>query len=171
MGPPTNPGVIIFPASLTIGLRKIRDLRYGENPHQPAAWYAQEPVLGLGGAELLQGKELSYTNLLDLDAALRIVLEFNEPAAAFIKHTNPCGVAIGSKATDAYVRAREADALSAFGAVVGLNRPVDLETARAIVSTKIDALIAPSVDEDARALLRAKSQMRVAIADFDRWSR
>jgi phosphoribosylaminoimidazolecarboxamide formyltransferase/IMP cyclohydrolase len=157
-----------FPESLTIGLRKIRALRYGENPHQPAAWYAQEPVLGLGGAELLQGKELSYTNLLDLDAALRIVLEFSEPAAAFIKHTNPCGVAIGSKATDAYVRARDADALSAFGAVVGLNRPVDLETARAIVSTKIDALIAPSVDEDARAVLGAKSQMRVAIADFDR---
>ena len=149
----------------------VRDLRYGENPHQAAAWYADDAQIGLGGAELLQGKELSYTNLLDLDAALRIVLEFNEPAAAFIKHTNPCGAAIGSSATDAYVRAREADPLSAFGAVVGLNRPVDVEAARAIVSTQIDALIAPAVDEDARAVLGTKSNMRVVIADFDQLER
>ena len=160
-----------YPASITLGLRKRGDLRYGENPHQAAAWYADESQVGLGGAELLQGKELSYTNLLDLDAALRIVLEFNEPAAAFIKHTNPCGAAIGSRATDAYVRAREADPLSAFGAVVGLNRPIDVEAARAVVSTKIDALIAPSVDEDARAVLATKSQMRVVIADFDQLER
>jgi phosphoribosylaminoimidazolecarboxamide formyltransferase/IMP cyclohydrolase len=120
-----------------------------------------------GWSRLLQGKELSYTNLLDLDAALRIVLEFSEPAAAFIKHTNPCGAAIGSRATDAYVRAREADALSAFGAVVGLNRPIDLETSKAIVSTKIDCVIAPAVDDDARAILATKSQMRVVIADVD----
>jgi phosphoribosylaminoimidazolecarboxamide formyltransferase/IMP cyclohydrolase len=156
-----------YPASITLGLRKRGDLRYGENPHQQAAWYSDESQVGLGGAELLQGKELSYTNLLDLDAALRIVLEFNEPAAAFIKHTNPCGAAIGSRATDAYVRAREADALSAFGAVVGLNRPIDLETSKAIVSTKIDCVIAPSVDDEARAILATKSQMRVVIADFD----
>ena len=129
------------------------------------------PQIGLGGAELLQGKELSYTNLLDLDAALRIVLEFNEPAAAVIKHTNPCGVAIGSRATDAYVRAREADPLSAFGAIVGLNRPIDVEAARAMVSTKIDAVIAPAVDEDARAVLAAKPNMRVVIADFDQLER
>jgi phosphoribosylaminoimidazolecarboxamide formyltransferase/IMP cyclohydrolase len=160
-----------YPSSITLGLRKKGNLRYGENPHQAAAWYADEAQTGLGGAELLQGKELSYTNLLDLDAALRIVLEFNEPAAAFIKHTNPCGVAIGSRATDAYVRAREADALSAFGAVVGLNRPIDLETARAIVSTKIDAVIAPAVDEDAHAVLGTKSQMRVVITDFEQLER
>ena len=159
------------PSSITLGLRKRGDLRYGENPHQPAAWYADDAQIGLGGAELLQGKELSYTNLLDLDAALRIVIEFNEPAAAFIKHTNPCGAAIGSRATDAYVRAREADPLSAFGAVVGLNRPVDVEAARAVVSTKIDALITPSVDEDARAVLATKPNMRVVIADFDQLER
>jgi phosphoribosylaminoimidazolecarboxamide formyltransferase/IMP cyclohydrolase len=159
------------PSSITLGLRKRGDLRYGENPHQTAAWYADDAQIGLGGAELLQGKELSYTNLLDLDAALRIVLEFNEPAAAFIKHTNPCGAAIGSRATDAYVRAREADPLSAFGAVVGLNRPVDVEAARAVVSTKIDALITPSVDEDARAVLGTKPNMRVVIADFDQLER
>jgi phosphoribosylaminoimidazolecarboxamide formyltransferase/IMP cyclohydrolase len=160
-----------YPASITLGLRKKGDLRYGENPHQAAAWYADDFAVGLGAAELLQGKELSYTNLLDLDAALRIVLEFNEPAAAFIKHTNPCGAAIGSRATDAYVRARDADPLSAFGAVVGLNRPIDLETARAIVSTKIDCVIAPAVDDDARAVLVAKRQMRVVIADFDELER
>jgi phosphoribosylaminoimidazolecarboxamide formyltransferase/IMP cyclohydrolase len=156
-----------YPASITLGLRKRGDLRYGENPHQHAAWYADDSRVGLGGAELLQGKELSYTNLLDLDAALRIVLEFTEPAAAFIKHTNPCGAAIGSRATDAYVRAREADPISAFGAVVGLNRPIDLETAKAIVSTKIDCVIAPSVDQESRDVLASKSQMRVVIADFD----
>ena len=156
-----------YPASITLGLRKRGDLRYGENPHQHAAWYAEESPVGLGAARLLQGKELSYTNLLDLDAALRIVLEFSEPAAAFIKHTNPCGAAIGSRASDAYVRAREADPLSAFGAVVGLNRPIDIEAAKAIVSTKIDCVIAPSVDEEARAILAAKSQMRVVITDIE----
>ncbi len=105
-----------FPESLAIDLRKVRDLRYGENPHQRAALYS-----GVGphpGYSILQGKELSYTNLLDLDAAIRIVLEFTEPAAALIKHTNPCGAATGSSAADAYVRAREADSLSAFGAAV-----------------------------------------------------
>ena len=92
------------PAVLTLVLRKLRDLRYGENPHQKAAWYAEEPATGLGDAHVLQGKELSYTNLLDLDAAARIVLEFDEPAAAVIKHTNPCGAATGSSA--AYPTAR-----------------------------------------------------------------
>ena len=100
-----------FPSLLTVGFRKLRDLRYGENPHQPAAWYAEEPVEGLGAATVLQGKELSFTNLLDLDAAARIVLEFDEPAAVVVKHTNPCGVATGVDAADAYVRAREADSL------------------------------------------------------------
>jgi len=157
-----------FPPSLTVDLRKVRDLRYGENPHQAAAWYADAQALGLGAASLLQGKELSYTNLLDLDAAARIVLEFEEPAAALVKHTNPCGVATGSSAADAYIRAREADSMSAFGAAVSLNRPIDAETARAIVSTRIDAVIAPSVDAEARAILATKAAMRVVIADFAR---
>ena len=152
------------PSTLTLNLRKIRDLRYGENPHQEAAWYAEEPPRGLGAAQVLQGKELSYTNLLDLDAAARIVAEFDEPAAAVIKHTNPCGAATGSGAADAYVRAREADALAAFGGIVGLNRPIDAETARAIVSTFIEAVVAPSVEEEARAILAAKSNMRVVVA-------
>jgi len=156
------------PSRVTVGLRKVRDLRYGENPHQPAAWYAEEPPVALGAAVFLQGKELSYTNLLDLDAAARIVLEFAEPAAAVIKHTNPCGVATGSSAADAYVRAREADRLSSFGGIVAVNRALDVETARALVSTKLDAVIAPSVDDEARAVLAQKAQMRVVTADFSR---
>jgi len=152
-----------FPAMLTVDLHKVRDLRYGENPHQGGALYS-----GFGphpGYTMLQGKELSYTNLLDLDAAIRIVLEFTEPAAALIKHTNPCGAATGSNAADAYIRAREADALSAFGAAVALNRPIDVEAARAIVSTRIDAVIAPSVDDEARAILATKTNMRVVVPE------
>ena len=154
------------PAQLSLVANKVRDLRYGENPHQQAAWYSGAEPVGLGAALVLQGKELSYTNLLDLDAAARIVLEFPEPAAAVIKHTNPCGAATGASAADAYVRARQADALSAFGGIVALNRPIDLDAARAIVSTRIDAVIAPSVDEAARAVLAQKTQMRVVTADF-----
>ncbi|HTM02968.1 MAG TPA: bifunctional phosphoribosylaminoimidazolecarboxamide formyltransferase/IMP cyclohydrolase [Vicinamibacterales bacterium] len=157
-----------MPATLSPDLRKLRDLRYGENPHQTAAWYAEDGAAGLGAARVLQGKELSYTNLLDLDAAARIVLEFTEPAAAVIKHTNPCGAATGAHAAEAYVRAREADALSAFGGIVGLNRPIDVEAARAIVSTFIEAVIAPAVDEEARTILAAKANMRVVVADFSR---
>jgi len=152
-----------FPESLHVDLRKVRDLRYGENPHQRAALYS-----GFGphpGYSILQGKELSYTNLLDLDAAIRMVIEFKEPAAALIKHTNPCGAATGSSAADAYVRAREADSLSAFGAAVALNRPIDVETARAIVSTRIDAVIAPAVDDDAREILATKANMRVVVPE------
>jgi phosphoribosylaminoimidazolecarboxamide formyltransferase / IMP cyclohydrolase len=151
-------------------VEKVRDLRYGENPHQKAAWYA----IGdrrLGRTAIVQGKELSYTNLLDLDSAARIALEFDEPAAAVIKHTNPCGAAIGATAAEAYVRARDADSLAAFGGIVGLNRPVDVTCAEAIVSTFIEAVIAPAVDEPALPLLAKKANMRVVIApagSFDR---
>ena len=125
-------------------LTKLRDLRYGENPHQVGAWYAEVP-LGFGSATVHQGKELSFTNLLDLDAASRIALEFDEPAGVVIKHTNPCGVATAHTLAEAYVRAREADPLSAFGGIVGLNRPIDVDTARAIVSTFIEAVVAPGL--------------------------
>ena len=161
-----------FPDVWSWQLRKRGDLRYGENPHQAAAWYqATEHVSGgdhaasgLGGARLLQGKELSYTNLLDLDAAARLVAEFDEPAATVIKHTNPCGVATGSSGADAYIRARDADPLSAFGGIVGVNRPIDAAIARAITSTRIDAVIAPAIEDEALALLGARPQMRVVIA-------
>ncbi len=108
---------------------------------------------GFGDWQVHQGKELSYTNLLDLDAALRIAVEFTEPAAVVIKHTNPCGVATGATIAEAYVAAREADPLSAFGGIVGLNHAIDAATATAIASTFIEAVIAPSIDEDARAIL------------------
>ena len=150
---------------LTLTAPKIRDLRYGENPHQPAAWYATS-AQGLGGASVLQGKELSYTNLLDLDSAARIVAEFTEPAAVVIKHTNPCGAATGSTIADAYVRAREADPLAAFGGIVGLNRPIDAATAEAIVATFIEAVVAPSVADEARPILARKGNMRVVVADL-----
>jgi phosphoribosylaminoimidazolecarboxamide formyltransferase/IMP cyclohydrolase len=150
---------------LTVTARKLRDLRYGENPHQPAAWYALDPAAGLGAPAVLQGKELSFTNLLDLDAAARIVLEFDEPAAAVIKHTNPCGVATGASIAEAYVRARDADSLAAFGGIIGLNRKLDEATARAIVSTFIEAVVAPDVDDAARAVLAAKANLRIVVAD------
>jgi phosphoribosylaminoimidazolecarboxamide formyltransferase/IMP cyclohydrolase len=176
---------------LDVRLEKIRDLRYGENPHQRAAWYRlsdgpakagphvvedvgsafrriRESAGGLGDAAVLQGKELSYTNLLDLDAAARIVLEFDEPAAAVVKHTNPCGAAIGSSAADAYVRARDADSTAAFGGIVALNRPLDRTAAEAVVTTFIEAVIVPAVEPDARPILAGKPNMRVVVADFDR---
>jgi phosphoribosylaminoimidazolecarboxamide formyltransferase / IMP cyclohydrolase len=137
-------------------------LRYGENPHQKAFWEIDERR----GWRVHQGKELSYTNLLDLDAAVRIALEFAEPAAVVIKHTNPCGVATGATAADAYIRARDADALSAFGGIVAVNRALDADTARALTSTFIEAVIVPSLDHDAREILASKPNLRVVTADF-----
>ena len=163
---------------LTISLEKVRNLRYGENPHQRAAWYrpARANAPGVSGftrtspthdVTIVQGKELSFTNLLDVDAAVRIVSEFDEPAAVVIKHTNPCGVAIGDSAADAYVRARDADRLAAFGGIVALNRPLDVAAAEAIVSTFIEAVIAPSIDEASVPLLARKQNTRVVVAGFD----
>lgn len=163
------------PSALTVSLSKVRDLRYGENPHQPAAWLAggigASERVGFGAAQVLQGKELSFTNLLDLDAAVRVALEFDEPAAAVIKHTNPCGAAIGTSAVDAYLRARDADALAAFGGIVGLNRPLDIRTAEALVSTFIEAVIAPTIEPAAREVLARKPNMRVVTADFAAFER
>jgi phosphoribosylaminoimidazolecarboxamide formyltransferase/IMP cyclohydrolase len=162
----TATGTPVTPARLTLDAEKLRDLRYGENPHQPAAWYTVEPPAALGAPNILQGKELSFTNLLDLDAAARIVLEFDEPAACVIKHTNPCGAATGDHLVEAYTRARDADALAAFGGIVGVNRPIDELTARAIVSTFIEAVVAPEVAPEALPILGAKANMRVLTADF-----
>jgi phosphoribosylaminoimidazolecarboxamide formyltransferase/IMP cyclohydrolase len=165
-------GARVLPAAWQPRLEKVRDLRYGENPHQAGAWYAPEgrhaSGAGFGSAIVHQGKELSFTNLLDLDAASRIALEFSEPAAVVIKHTNPCGAATGASPLDAYVRARDADLLSAFGGIVGLNRPIDLETAKALTSTFIEAVIAPDIaSDDVRAVLAAKPNMRVVTTTLD----
>jgi phosphoribosylaminoimidazolecarboxamide formyltransferase / IMP cyclohydrolase len=143
--------------------RKV--LRYGENPHQQAYWQVIPESMGRTW-QVHQGKELSFTNLLDLDAAARIALEFTEPAGVVIKHTNPCGVATGSSPADAYVRAREADPLSAFGGIVAVNRPLDRDTATALTATFIEAVIAPAVSDGAREILAKKTNMRVVTADF-----
>jgi phosphoribosylaminoimidazolecarboxamide formyltransferase/IMP cyclohydrolase len=150
---------------------RIGPLRYGENPHQTAGWYRDAASAGgFGAAVVHQGKALSFTNLLDLDAAARLVLEFDGPAAAVIKHTNPCGVATAATLAEAYGVARDADALSAFGGIVGLNRPIDVETARAITSTFIEAVVAPGMVEpsdDVRQILSAKRNLRIVTAAFD----
>jgi phosphoribosylaminoimidazolecarboxamide formyltransferase/IMP cyclohydrolase len=154
------------PDVLAFELAKQRDLRYGENPHQKAALYVGAAA-ELKPWHMWQGKELSYTNILDLDAAVRIALEFTEPAAVVIKHTNPCGAATGASAAEAYVRAREADSLAAYGGIVALNRAIDKTAAEAIASTFIEAVIAPAVDADAHPLLGRKANMRVVTTDFD----
>jgi phosphoribosylaminoimidazolecarboxamide formyltransferase/IMP cyclohydrolase len=154
------------PAKLILALDKLQDLRYGENPHQKGAWYS---ISGAGprfDPSVLQGKELSLTNLLDLDAAARIVAEFDEPAAVVVKHMNPCGAATGSSACDAYVRARDADSVAAFGGIVALNRAIDVAAAEAIVSTFIEAVLAPSVDAAAIEVFRRKPNLRIVKADL-----
>lgn len=153
-----------FPDTYTIQFKKIRDLRYGENPHQKASFYMDiypQPST-IATAEQLHGKELSYTNILDLDAALELVKEFDEICAVIIKHTNPCGVAISYESLkDAYIKARECDPVSAYGGIVGLNREVDEETAREIVSTFIEAIVAPAYTSEALEILKSKKNLRI----------
>ena len=158
----------LTPDRLMLNAPKRQDLRYGENPHQPAAWYVDGEATewGFGSAKILQGKGLSYTNLLDLDAAARLALEFAEPTGVVIKHTNPCGVATAATLSEAYVNAREVDPLSAFGGVVGLNRPLDAETAREITSTFIECVMVPAVTDEARAVMAGKKNLRLVVADF-----
>jgi len=154
------------PDHLMVSAPKLNDLRYGENPHQLAAVYPDEGAWGFGTARIVQGKGLSYTNLLDLDAAARLALEFEAPTAVVIKHTNPCGVATAKTLDRAYVTARDIDSLSAFGGIVGLNRPLDAETATAITSTFIEAVVAPDATPDAREIMATKKNLRLVLADF-----
>jgi phosphoribosylaminoimidazolecarboxamide formyltransferase/IMP cyclohydrolase len=149
-----------LPAILRVNAPKAMDLRYGENPHQAAALYGQ-PGSGIAGAKQLQGKELSYNNLVDLDAAWQLVDEFAEPAAAVIKHTNPCGTAEQASLAEAYRKAQECDPVSAYGGVIGFNRAVDAETAGEIVKTFIEAIAAPDYSPEALALLAGKKNLRL----------
>jgi phosphoribosylaminoimidazolecarboxamide formyltransferase/IMP cyclohydrolase len=154
----------LFPKNLTLSFEKLGDLRYGENPHQKAAFYKDlfDPTpLSVAAADKLHGKEISYCNVIDLDAALAIVSDFEKPTAAVIKHTNPSGVACAATIADAFRTAYNADSLSAFGCVVGLNRPVDMETAKEIGSHFVEAVIAPSYEPDAEAHLEAKKNIRL----------
>jgi len=145
---------------------QIQALRYGENPHQKAAWYQiGKTASGWGAAEKLQGKELSYNNLVDLEAARRLIAEFlgeeNPPAAAVLKHTNPCGVALGDTLVRAYENAFNADSVSAFGGIVALNRSIDAPTASALTKTFLECVVAPDCDDEAREILTKKSKVRV----------
>lgn len=152
-----------FPESLTLVMKKKSELRYGENPHQKAALYQEigAPSTSLVFAEQLHGKELSFNNVLDMDAAWSLVKEFPRPAVAMIKHNNPCGVAVAERLSDAYERAHECDPVSAFGSVMAFNRPIDDETAEHINSIFVEVVIAPGFQESALKLLRKKEDIRL----------
>jgi phosphoribosylaminoimidazolecarboxamide formyltransferase / IMP cyclohydrolase len=148
------------------GAQKIQDLRYGENPHQPAAWYQTGATpTGWAAATKLQGKELSYNNLVDLEAARKIIAEFADadPTATIIKHTNPCGSAMGRTIVEAYQKAFNADGTSAFGGIVAFNRPIDAATAEELTKTFLECVVAPSCDADAQAILQKKGNVRVLV--------
>ncbi len=150
-----------FPSTLLLAYAKTADLRYGENPHQGAALYADGSGTGVAGAQQLQGKELSYNNLVDLDAAWELAQEFEQPAVAVIKHSNPSGAAIGSSVVEAYRKALATDPVSAFGSVIGVNREVDEEAAEEIAKLFVEAIAAPSFSEGAKAKFSAKKNLRL----------
>ncbi len=152
------PGAL--PPLLSLRAPKRMGLRYGENPHQAAALYGA-PGRGVAGAEQLHGKELSYNNLVDLDAAWQLAAEFDSPAAAIIKHTNPCGCAERDSLAEAYRKAFECDPVSAYGGVIALNRTLDQETAREISKTFIEAIAAPDYAPEALAILQTKRNLRL----------
>ncbi|MEM6793280.1 MAG: bifunctional phosphoribosylaminoimidazolecarboxamide formyltransferase/IMP cyclohydrolase [Acidobacteriota bacterium] len=154
----------LFPRRLTLDLNLEFEPRYGENPHQPAAVYSQAGRGGLfGGFEKLQGKELSYNNLLDADSARKMVAAFDEPAVVIVKHNNPCGVGRGDTLLEAYERALSCDPVSAFGSVIAANRPIDAALVEAMKKLFVEVLLAPEIAADARALLASKKRLRVLI--------
>ncbi len=153
-----------FPDTITVQFEKVQDLRYGENPHQKAAFYRCAAIdsTGLAGARQVHGKELSYNNILDMNAALQIVSEFHEAAAVIIKHNNPCGAASSKESlVRAYLNAYSCDKTSAFGGVVGFNRVVTRDAAEAVSKIFLEAIIAPGFDKEAALLLSAKKNLRI----------
>ncbi|HEX7049807.1 MAG TPA: bifunctional phosphoribosylaminoimidazolecarboxamide formyltransferase/IMP cyclohydrolase [Longimicrobiales bacterium] len=158
----------VFPDTRTLRLMKVQDLRYGENPDQPAAFYAEAdaPAGSLPALEQLHGKELSFNNLLDIDAAVMAVSAWSDAeraACVVIKHTTPCGVALGEDPADAYARALECDPVSAFGGVVAFNRPVGAAAAEAMASTFLEVVIAPAFDPEALEVLTARKSLRLIV--------
>jgi len=145
--------------------KQLQSLRYGENPHQSATWYQTGTTpTGWTAATKVQGKELSYNNLVDLEAARRIITEFTDlPAAAVLKHTNPCGVALAGTLFEAYEKALHADPVSAFGGIVALNHPIDMSTAGALTQTFLECVVAPECEPDAKEILAKKSKLRVLL--------
>ena len=160
----------VFPEWLTLQFEKIQDLRYGENPHQTAALYrdANPAPGGLAGGVQLQGKELSFNNIADADAAWECAKTFDEPACVIVKHANPCGVALGRSIREAYDRAFATDPTSAFGGVVAFNRGLDGATAEAVCKPFVEVLIAPELDAAARKALAAKPNVRVLTVELAR---
>ena len=152
-----------FPERLSVEGVRVQSLRYGENPHQTATFYRPaEGALGLSAATQLHGPELSYNNLLDWSAALSLLLEFDDPAAVVIKHTNPCGVALGQSAGEAIRKAKASDSVSIYGGIVGVNRPVDLEVVKELSGILLEILFAPGYEADAlEEIRRTKKKCRV----------
>ena len=150
-----------LPGTLRIVQPQSSVLRYGENPHQQAALYADGSGTGVAGAHQLQGKELSYNNLVDLDACWELVSEFGEPAVVIIKHTNPCGASTGATVLEAYERALAADPVSAFGGVLGINREVDATAAEQIAKLFVEAIVAPAFSPEALTRFAAKKNLRL----------
>ncbi len=150
-----------FPDSYLQPYRKAQGLRYGENPHQRAAYYTEADAWGLGSARQLHGKELSYNNLLDTDAAWGMVCDFSDPCVAIIKHTNPAGLAVAETLAAAYPKALAGDPVSAFGGIVAANQPVDAETARSIVEVFTEVVVAPGFDDEALDVLKTKANLRI----------
>jgi phosphoribosylaminoimidazolecarboxamide formyltransferase/IMP cyclohydrolase len=156
-----------FPYRLQLSFEKVQDLRYGENPHQRAAFYSDlgSTLYSVAAARKLQGKELSFNNILDLDAAWRLCTELMEPGCVIVKHTNPCGVGQGADLAQAFARALECDPASAFGGIVALNRRVDAEAAKRLGELFLEAVIAPGFSADAKKVLAAKKNLRVMDMD------
>jgi len=152
-----------LPENLHLNFRKAMDLRYGENPHQKAGLYLDRAVegRGLAYAKQLQGKELSFNNLVDLEAAWRLVSEFAEPTTAIIKHTNPCGIATGATLAESYRKALEVDPVSAFGSVIAFNRALDTATAEAMSKLFVEAVVAPGYEPQALDRLASKKNLRL----------
>jgi phosphoribosylaminoimidazolecarboxamide formyltransferase / IMP cyclohydrolase len=158
---PASPDTTALPGTLRINMPMAQPLRYGENPHQRAALYSDGTGLGIAGAQQLQGKELSYNNLVDLDACWELAQEFEEPAVIIVKHTNPCGAATGASILEAYKKALECDPVSAFGGVIGINRDVDGPAAEEIGKLFVEAIAAPGFSEEARERFAAKKNLRL----------
>ncbi len=156
----------LLPEHLTVAARRKQITRYGENPHQKAAFYRMgDARAGVATAEQIQGKELSYNNIADADAALELVAEFEAPAIAIIKHANPSGVALGADLAAAYEKAFTCDPVSAFGGIVAANRPLDRAVAEAIANVFTEVVIAPGADDEARDILSAKINLRLLLID------
>jgi phosphoribosylaminoimidazolecarboxamide formyltransferase/IMP cyclohydrolase len=150
-----------FPKTLRLGFSKIMDLRYGENPHQKAAMYTDGSGIGVANARQIQGKELSFNNIVDLQAAWDLAQEFDETVCAIIKHTNPCGTATGKTLAEAYKRALECDPVSAFGGVIGVNRTIDVEAAEELAKLFLEVIAAPKFADAAKAKFAAKKNLRL----------